>query len=153
MLIGPPGSGKSTWASALPSYDSWAHISTDAWIENMAVRKSVTYNEIFQQEIKNAEINMEAKLVSALAQGDGIIWDQTNMGRHIRLNKIGRLLDAGYTVEAHVFMPSEGELQVRQLQRAARTGKVIPQHIVDTMLEEYDPPSIEEGFNSIVIHN
>jgi len=152
FLIGPPGSGKSTWASAL-SPDDWTYLSTDKWIEDVAAREGVTYGEVFKREIKNAEQSMEVQLVSALAQGNDIVWDQTNMTRKSRLKKVGRLLDAGYTVDAHVFMPDAHELHQRQFKRAVATGKAIPQRVIDSMMENYEHPLEEEGFASITHHN
>ncbi len=152
FLIGPPGSGKSTWAGALPP-DEWVYVSTDRWIEDVAHREGVTYGEVFRREIKNAERDMEARLASALAQGKNIVWDQTNMTRKSRLNKVARLLNAGYTVDAHVFMPSAHELHQRQLRRAVETGKAIPQSVIDSMMENYEQPLDAEGFATITHHS
>jgi predicted kinase len=119
----------------------------------VATREGVTYGEVFKREIKNAEQNMEANLASALAQGKDIVWDQTNMTRKSRLKKVGRLLDAGYTVDAHVFMPDAHELHQRQFKRAVATGKAIPQRVIDSMMENYEHPLEEEGFASITHYN
>lgn len=152
FLIGPPGSGKSTWASALLA-QGWAHISTDRWIEDVAARESATYGEVFQREIKNAEKDMATRLAAALAQGEDVVWDQTNMTRKSRLKKVAQLLDAAYTVEAHVFMPNSQELHQRQMRRAVETGKAIPQRIIDSMMENYEPPLDAEGFSAIILHD
>jgi hypothetical protein len=44
------------------------------------------------------------------------------------------------------------ELGARQLKRAIETGKVIPQRIVDQMLEYYEEPIIDEGYSVITFH-
>ena len=151
LLIGPPGSGKTTWASTLLA-QGWAHISTDRYIENVAQEKGATYGEVFQREIKNAERDMKARLAEVLAQGDDLVWDQTNMTRKSRMKKVSQLTSAGYTVKAHVFMIDPVELGARQLKRAIETGKVIPQRIVDQMLEYYEEPIFDEGYVEITFH-
>ena len=152
FLIGPPGSGKTTWASALLT-QGWVHVSTDRYVEEAALSKNVTYGEVFQREIKSAERKMQTLLAEALARGDNIVWDQTNMTRKSRMKKVSQLTSAGYTVEAHVFMPDSTELNARQMKRAVETGKAIPQRIIDSMLENYEPPIFDEGFTAIVNHD
>jgi len=152
FLIGPPGAGKSTWAQPYLDQD-WVHVSTDQWIERVATAEHKTYGEVFQAEIKNAERDMQACLETAIQAGKNIVWDQTNMSRKGRSKKVDRLLNAGYTVHAHVFMPSSQELNRRQLKRAVETGKAIPQRIIDSMLENYEAPIEAEGFASITEHS
>lgn len=151
FLIGPPGSGKSTWAQ--PYLDQgWAHISTDQWVERVAREQKKTYGEVFQAEIKNAERDMQARLDAAISDGRNIVWDQTNMSRKGRRAKVDRLLSAGYNVDAHVFMPTSQELNRRQMKRAVETGKAIPQRVIDMMMDNYEAPIEAEGFASITNH-
>jgi len=151
FLIGPPGSGKTTWAQ--PYLDQgWTHISTDQWIERVARDQKKTYGEVFQSEIKNAEQDMQARLDAAIQEGRNIVWDQTNMSRRGRRAKLDKLISAGYTVDAHVFMPDGLELNRRQMKRAIETGKTIPQRVIDMMMDNYESPIEAEGFASITDH-
>lgn len=151
FLIGPPGSGKSTWAK--PYLDQgWVHISTDQWIERVAHEQHKTYGEVFQSEIKNAERDMQVRLYNAIEAGMNIVWDQTNMSRKGRAKKVDCLVTGGYNVEAHVFMPSSEELNRRQMKRAVETGKAIPQRVINMMMDNYEEPIGAEGFSSITKH-
>ena len=59
MLIGVPGSGKSTWINNQDWSKDCALISTDKLIEIEATRLGKTYNDVFKNYIKKAMIMLE----------------------------------------------------------------------------------------------
>ena len=99
-----------------------------------------------------AQQQAQAILDRAIANGENIVWDQTNLTRQSRRRKIQRLKSNGYTVLAHAFEIDPAELARRQQVRASTTGKLIPQHIVDTMIQSYEAPAASEGFDKITVH-
>lgn len=144
MLIGVPGSGKSTWIKKHAD-DSAMVLSTDDKIEAAAKSQGKTYSEVFKDEIKAATSGMNNDLLRALRDGRDIIWDQTNITRKSRRDKLARL-PSSYEKIA-VFFPTPPDLKQRL---AGRPGKEIPEPVVLSMINQLEPPSKEEGFNRII---
>ena len=148
MLIGVPGSGKSTWIKA-QNFD-WGRTtvaSTDDEIEAMAVRAGKTYNDVFQDSIKNATASMMQKVHNALRSGMDVVWDQTNTTVKSRKQKL-ELFPASYRKVAVVF-PTPGSVEWgRRL--ASRPGKNIPDGVVASMNRGMQLPTAAEGFDEVI---
>lgn len=148
MLIGIPGSGKSTWL-AKQAFD-WTKtriISTDNIIERRAQEQGKTYSEVFQKEIKGATHQMNRDLKQAIAAGDDIVWDQTNLTKKSRANKLSEIPDSYRKVAVFFSTPDDAELKRRL---ASRPGKTIPANVVLGMRSQLERPSKAEGFDEIV---
>ena len=150
MLVGLPGSGKSTYTAPLLS-NGFTLISSDAYIEAVAAQQGKTYSEVFQGTIKAAGDYMHSQLRQAIAAKEPIIWDQTNLTAKSRASKIQQLLQAGYEVDAIAFEIPPAELERRRVKRAAETGKTIASHILVSMAKTYERPTKEEGFNKVSV--
>lgn len=145
MLIGVPGSGKSTWIKD----QIWALglniISTDVWIDDYAKRMGKTYSEVFEEYIPTATKFMEDQVVFCREHNLDVIWDQTNMSAKSRAKKLAKL--PGYEKIAVVFRtPEKAELDRRL---ASRPGKFISESIINSMIKSYDEPTEDEGFKEI----
>ena len=150
MLVGVPGSGKSTWLTSndyhtLPSV---MILSTDAYIETVAADEGKTYSEVFRDVIKQAEMHMYHCLNVALEHKMDIIWDQTNLTRKTRMNKL-RHIPLDYRRVALVFPTPEPKTHTAWLNSDARAGKTIPDAIMHSMIENFEHPTMSEGFNTI----
>ncbi len=77
VLVGLPGSGKSTWAAAHPEQLPIA--STDEFIENHASRQQISYAEAFRQYNVQAKLLLKERLRALIDQKASFIWDQTNI--------------------------------------------------------------------------
>lgn len=144
MLIGVPGSGKSTWIKNHGDPAAMV-LSTDDKIEAAAQAQGKTYSEVFKDEIKTATGSMDYDLLRALRDGRDIIWDQTNITRKSRKTKLSRI-PAAYEKIA-VFFPTPQDLKQRL---AGRPGKEIPEPVVLSMINQLEPPSKDEGFDKII---
>lgn len=146
MLIGVPGSGKSTWVK---NQEFWmskcAYISTDMWVEMEAERRGVTYSEIFQEYMPKAVELMANHVELARDKGMDIIWDQTSTTIASRAKKF-RMLPEYYTIGVVFRIPEAQELQRRL---ANRPGKVIPSDVLQSMIDGWEEPTEDEGFNEI----
>ena len=94
MLCGVPTSGKSTCVDKLLAMDYWKNsvvLSTDYFIEFCAKKQDKTYNEVFDEYIKEATQMMEMNIKYAIENGKDIIWDQTNLTAGSRRKKLRRL--------------------------------------------------------------
>ncbi len=77
VLVGLPGSGKSTWAAAHPERLPIA--STDIFIEAYAAANQLSYAEAFRQFNAQAKFLLKQRLGELIAGNTSFIWDQTNI--------------------------------------------------------------------------
>jgi predicted kinase len=146
MMIGVPGSGKSTWIRNNNS-EGMIVVSSDTYIENQAVSLNKTYSEIFNKHIKAANTHTHNVAKQAFELNLDVIWDQTNVTRKIRAGKLA-MVPNHYEKIAVVFAtPEHQELQKRL---ADRPGKIIPQNIVMAMISSLEQPSLDECFDKII---
>ena len=129
MLIGVPGSGKSTWINAQDWVKDCVLVSTDKLIELEAGRQGKTYNDVFKSYIDEANRLMMEDVKTAVAEGKDIIWDQTNTGRKSRKAKLAMMPD--YYKIAVVFATPEKEEWQRRIN--SRPGKMIPEGVLKAM--------------------
>lgn len=145
MLIGVPASGKSFWRKQ--NAGNAVVISTDDFIEDCADSVNSTYNDVFKDNIKLATKIATERAREALAKGQNVVWDQTNLTKKSRATKLA-MLPKGYEKIA-VFFPTPHPY-IHKKRLANRPGKNIPDHRLKSMIETLEPPSIDEGFDSIV---
>jgi predicted kinase len=150
LLVGVPGSGKSTWAEPYLQRD-FKLISTDNYIETVAAAAGKTYGEVFKQTIEAATKWMEDCVRDYTAAMFGIVWDQTNLTMKSRRKKLDLLLAAGYDVVAVTFEIPDGELKRRREVREAATGKTIPPSVMESMGATYQRPTRLEGFTKVIV--
>lgn len=145
ILVGIPGSGKTTWADRRAQNGNMLVVSTDYHVEQEARRTGKTYSEIFEEYMPMAIELMLNDIKWAKENGMDIIWDQTSTTVASRAKKIRMLSD--YSLIAVVFpIPPEKELQERL---ASRSGKVIPNDVLEKMKNGFVLPTKEEGFDEI----
>lgn len=148
FLIGPPGSGKSTYRAKLPS--SYVILSTDDVFDRLAAEKGLTYSQAFHElGFKIPQAEFDAAFNEAVKNNKNIVIDQTNMSRKARAKKLN-LIPRHYKKVAVVFSVPMDELQKRLDKRAAETGKNIPPHVLENMMKSYEEPTKAEGFENIV---
>ena len=145
MLIGVPGSGKSTWVANQEWAGGIPVVSSDQFIENHAQLQGKTYNEVFDEYIKIATKLMDNQVEICKANNKDIIWDQTNTSAKSRKAKLAKL--EGYEKIAVVFKTPEKEELDKRL--AQRVGKHIPANVIESMIANLEMPTEEEGFKEI----
>ena len=145
MLIGVPCSGKSSWHCDQEWLQHAAYISTDIYVEEYAKNMGKTYSEVFQEVMPECVDYMAGDVVHAREAGRDIVWDQTSTTRASRAKKFNMLPE--YHAIAVVFRtPSRDELDVRL---SGRPGKHIPKKVIDNMIQNWEEPTLEEGFKEI----
>jgi predicted kinase len=143
MLVGVPGSGKTTWIKN--NKHNAVVLSTDDYIEKVAAKQGKTYSEAFKDVIGDATDQMEKDLIQAVRNERDIIWDQTNLTAKTRKSKLSRIPKSYKKVGVYFSVPHD--LRDRL---ASRPGKTIPEPVVLSMINQLQPPSKEEGFDEIV---
>lgn len=147
VLVGVPGSGKSTWVKN----QDWARdipvVSTDRFVEQYAAKEGKTYSEVFDEYMPIAVKLMANQVLICKANNKDIIWDQTSTTVETRAKKIRMLPD--YYKIAVVFPTPEPDELARRL--ATREGKIIPAHVSEVMASQLknEPPTEAEGFDEI----
>jgi predicted kinase len=145
QLIGVPGSGKSTWVKNQIWALGLSVISTDNFVEAYAEQQGRTYSEVFRDYMPTAIDLMIQQIVFAHEHGHTVIWDQTSVTVASRRKKFRMLHD--YKHIAVVFKTPDPEELSRRL--ASRPGKIIPEEIVQDMIDRFEMPTLEEGFAEI----
>lgn len=145
VMVGVPGSGKSTWIKNQLWAKDCVVVSTDDYVERFARKMGKTYSEVFDLVMKRAVRLMLRRVERAREQGRDIIWDQTSVNVKSRRKKFSMLPD--YDHIAVVFdAPPADELTKRL---ASRPGKTIPRSVVTSMIESFEMPTEEEGYKEV----
>jgi predicted kinase len=144
VLVGVPGSGKSTWVSNQDWAKDCIYVSSDYFVEEEAERQGKTYNEVFKDYATEAISLMLDKVIEAREEGKDIIWDQTSVSVKSRKKKFQMLPD--YEHIAVVFSTPEPEEHARRLNRP---GKYIPKEVLESMIKNFEMPTEEEGFKEV----
>lgn len=145
MLIGVPCSGKSTWVSKQIWAVDCKYISTDKYVEEIALERDQTYSEVFQSVMPWCVEKMVEDVINAREDKKNIIWDQTSTTITSRTKKF-RMLPEYYKIAVVFRTPVRDELDVRL---CGRPGKHIPKNVIDSMINNWEEPTLEEGFDEI----
>ena len=143
MLIGVPGSGKSTFVDAQDH--NFVYISSDYYVEKFAKKMGKTYNEVFSLTVKRATRLMMRAVRRARENGQDIIWDQTNTTAKSRAKKLAMLPE--YNKTALYFETPPADILAERL--ANRPGKEIPVRVMKSMIQHLKKPTLDEGFTKI----
>ena len=149
VLVGLPGSGKSTYLKSVLKEDDFVY-STDDYIESVANSLGKTYNDLFQSHFKEANSFMNSALVEAISKDYDVFWDQTNMTSKKRIS-IVRKFPRSYETHCVVFELPKTPENWNELEKRldSRIGKIIPPTVINSMYDSYDIPSLSEGFDTI----
>ncbi len=143
MLVGPPGSGKSTYAKNLESTDdNWLIVSPDV------IRKKITGDESDQSRNDAVFGQVYNELVSRLDAGFNVIYDATNCRNTYRRKILNVVNGHASNVICVVFTTSIAECLNRNNQR----DRIVPENVIERMyftLKKH-PPTIFEGYDIIL---
>ena len=144
-MIGVPAAGKSTWIKEQVWMLGLTVVSTDPFVEDYARAQGKTYTEVFKDYMPIAVNLMADQVVFAREHDHTVIWDQTSTTVASRTRKFRMLPD--YEHIAIVF--STPDLDVLKERLASRLGKEIPWEVVKGMIDNWEEPTLEEGFKEI----
>lgn len=145
QLVGVPGAGKSTWIKDQIWMLGLNIVSTDVWIEDFAKRMGKTYSEVFTEYMPTAVNLMADHVIKCRENNHDIIWDQTSTTIASRAKKFRMLPD--YDHIAVVFSTPNTDVLKERL--ASRPGKEVPWDVVQSMIDNFEYPTNEEGFKEI----
>jgi predicted kinase len=148
QLIGVPGSGKSTWVAEQEWAITCSCISTDKWVEIYAKEVGLTYSLVFVDFMPTAIDLMAKEVVAAREMKRDIIWDQTSTTLASRARKFNAL-PASLNYEHIAIVFRTPDLDVLKERLVNRPGKEIPWEVVQGMIDNWEEPTLEEGFTEI----
>lgn len=144
LLVGLPGTGKTTFISQLNSNGNYIVVSSDAVLERIALEKGTTYDDVWKTHVKYAENEFWSSLEACYREGKNAIVDRTNLS----LKPRRRILEMfkGYKKIAFFFdIPKDHSERLKN-----RPGKTIPDNVMNMMKNSYVQPSYDEGFDNII---
>ena len=148
VLVGVPGSGKTTWIGHQAfDWDNTVIISTDKYVEQYAIAMNKTYSDVFKEYMPTAVDKMAQAAVDAFKANKVVVWDQTSTSVSTRAKKL-RMAPAHYTKIAVVFETPRKDIHDKFLNRP---GKKIPSEVIQSMISNFVYPSVSEGFDKIII--
>ncbi len=156
VMVGLPASGKSTRVREISTMDPDVFVySTDNLIEEWANGQGWTYDFAFSKYIDKATSEMNRLLDTAIRERMDIVWDQTNLGAKKRSKIINRMRNAGYTIHCETFLFPAGDSQRSDWEHRMdnRPGKTIPSKVIESMMDSFVMPTVEEGFDEVHCFN
>lgn len=149
MMIGIPGSGKSTWIKNQDWNTNTVLISSDKLIDEYAISVNKTYNEVFDEYVGIATSKIFELANNAKKDGKDVVWDQTNVSVKSRKKKLDLFPDY-HKIAVYFNTPDDNELEKRL---KSRPGKHISQRVIYQMKDSLVIPTIDEGFDEIWYEN
>ena len=142
LLIGFPGSGKSTWRAAALRFAErpTAVVSTDDLILEHARVHGLTYAEAWRRlPSHKMDSWARAQVRTAVAAGMDVVVDRTNL-RAVSRARFLRLAPEGWLRRAVVLVTPPETLRARLQARAAAGGHAVAWGFVVGMMKGYEAP-------------
>lgn len=144
FLIGLPACGKTTWRDNSP-HDAIV-ASSDDFIEAIAKASGKTYNDVFQDAIGPATKHFDHMVYSAVESNRNLIVDRTNLTVKTRA-RVMQKIPVVWKKTAIVFKFRDFEEWKGRLM--SRKGKLIPAQALMDMIDRYEKPTRDEGFDEV----
>ena len=139
MMVGIPGSGKSTWIRNNRK-ETWVVVSPDAILETQ-------YNYQWTPErAAEAWAKSYQEFGRGLLAGQTMVWDATFTSSIMRSAILHTSKGAGFGVEA-IFCDTPIEICIERNQNRKR--EPVPDSTIQRMAENLQPPTTSEGFDRI----
>ncbi len=147
MLIGIPGSGKSTFrASLLEKFETngFQILSTDDFLDIRAEKLKIPYDEAFSQYAEVATENFFSGVNSFSKDKINCIIDRTNTTFNGRAKVLAPFNENDYYTIGVVFNPDFAIIEQRIKDRHEKTGKFISEEVLHTMRNRFEYPDKTE---------
>lgn len=141
LLVGIPGSGKTTYAEKyLEVFNNTIHLSSDK------IRAELWGSEATQGDNNEVFSLMQSRAIEALNNGQSVLYDATNVTRKDRAYIIS-LCPKFAKIECHiVWAPIE-----TCIERDAARERTVGKAVIDKMLKRFQAPYYDEGIEEIKV--
>ena len=141
LLVGIPGSGKTTYArSYIEQLPRAVHLSSDA------IRKELYGDENILGNPREVFSLMQKRAIEALNDGKDVAYDATNITRKDRTGIINACPEFA-KIECHIIWAPIEECIKRDASRERTVGK----EVIDRMLKRFQAPFFDEGIDEIKV--
>lgn len=141
MMIGLPGSGKSTYAKEIAEKENAIILSSDT------IRAELFGDENCQDNNELVFSTLNRRTISALNSDTNVIYDATNISYKSR-KTILRLISKYNIEKVAIFVATPYE---ECLKRNANRERVVPEYVIKKMYISFDTPWYSEGFTDIKV--
>ena len=144
ITVGLPGSGKSTYAKEFIKGKEIEYLSSDS------LRAVYGKDETDQSVTSIVFGHIKRKVDEFLKDGKNVMVDATSVNRKERSDYINTAKKYGAKVVAIVFKMDRQGLIDRNKKRGEQGGRVVPDWVIDKMLNKFEDPSYNEGIDVII---
>lgn len=144
ITVGLPGSGKSTYAKDFIKDKEVEYLSSDE------LRAVYGKGEDDQTVTPIVFGHIKRKVDEFLKDGKNVLVDATSVNRRERSDYINSAKKHGAKVVALVFKMDRNGLIARNKKRGEEGGRVVPDWVIDKMLNKYEEPDFNEGIDVII---
>ena len=147
ILVGAPGSGKTTFGKVLTEGDPRiVRVCPD---DNRRVIGKGSHDQTVSYP---AFCMAKDQMKRALDENKCVIFDATNMYRKARKDFINIARGRGAKVIAEVFECEKSVLLGRNAKRGSEGGRNVPEKVIDDMLARYQRPEVPEFDEVVFVH-
>jgi predicted kinase len=144
ITVGLPGSGKSTYAKEFIKGKEIEYLSSDS------LRAVYGKDETDQSVTSIVFGHIKRKVDEFLKDGKNVMVDATSVNRKERSDYINTAKKYGAKVVAIVFKMDRQGLIDRNKKRGEQGGRVVPDWVIDKMLNKFEDPSYNEGIDVMI---
>lgn len=144
IVVGLPGSGKSTYATNFIKDKDIEYLSSDE------LRAKFGSGETDQTCTNQVFGHIKRMVDEFLKDGKNVLVDATNVNRKERSDYINTAKKYGTKVVVIVFKMDRQGLIDRNKKRGEQGGRVVPTFVIDKMLAKYEEASYSEGIDVII---
>ena len=144
ITVGLPGSGKSTYAKEFIKDQQVEYLSSDS------LRAVFGKDESDQSVTPKVFSHIKTKVDEYLRDNKNVLVDATSVNRKERSDYINTAKKYGSKVVAVVFKMDRNGLIARNKKRGDEGGRVVPDCVIDKMLNKFEAPDFNEGIDVII---
>ncbi len=144
ITVGLPGSGKSTYAKEFIKGKDIEYLSSDS------LRAVYGKSEEDQTVTPLVFGHIKKTVDEFLKDGKNVLVDATSVNRRERSDYINSAKKYGAKVVAIVFKMDRQGLIDRNKKRGEQGGRVVPDWVIDKMLNKFEEPSYSEGIDVMI---